>query len=266
MSGIELNLMDRGHGAPAIVFIHGFTCNLSNWKEQFDTLSGSHRCVAVDLPGHGHSAESGEATIEMLAKAVNDTLDALELNEVVLVGHSMGCRMVSEIFSQSPGRVRGVVYVDGSIVASGDADVAARRAVEMIDRVGMDGFLERLYEGFFVESTPAAVRAFVNGGLPDINRGFAKRLWPNLVRWDALRSRALLATIDVPALVIQSTGLDENLKRVSLASGQTAPWMDAVSTAINDVTVKVVPGVGHFPMLEAPQQTNDAISNFVRRF
>jgi pimeloyl-ACP methyl ester carboxylesterase len=265
VSNIELNLIDCGHGAPAVVFIHGFTCNLSSWKEQLDALSGSHRCVAVDLPGHGDSAESGEATIEVLAQAVNDTLDALELKEVVLVGHSMGCRIVSETFSQSPSRVCGVVYVDGSVVASGDADVAARRAVETIEHIGMERFLEQFYDGFFVESTPAAVRDFVYSGLAVTRMGFAMKLWPNVVRWDASRSHALLETIDVPALVIQSTALDENLKRVSLEQGQTAPWMDAVSKAVKDVTIVVVPGVGHFPMLEAPQQTSDAISNFVRR-
>ena len=115
MPEIALNLVDRGDGHPAIVFIHGFTCNLSHWREQLSGLSGGHRCIAVDLPGHGTSAEPREATIEALAAAVNDALDALALNQVVLVGHSMGCRLVSETFSQSPARVRGVVYVDGSI-------------------------------------------------------------------------------------------------------------------------------------------------------
>lgn len=265
MSNIELNLIDRGRGTPAIVFVHGFTCNLSSWKEQLAALSENHRCVAVDLPGHGGSAESGEATIEVLAQSVNDTLDALELNEVVLVGHSMGCRIVSEMFSQSPGRVCGVVYIDGSVVAAGDADVAARAAAETIERIGMERFLEQFYDGFFIENTPAAVRDHVYSGLAATRIGFAAKLWPNVIRWDASRSRALLETIDVPALVIQSTTLDENLKRIPLEQGQTAPWMDAVSKAVRDVTITVVSGVGHFPMLEAPRQTSNAISHFVRR-
>ena len=265
MPEIALNLVDRGDGHPAIVFIHGFTCNLSHWREQLSGLSGGHRCIAVDLPGHGTSAEPREATIEALAAAVNDALDALALNQVVLVGHSMGCRLVSETFSQSPARVRGVVYVDGSMVAVGNADEAVRKMVETLDRIGMDHFIEQLYNGFFVKTTPAAIRDFVNAGLPAINMDFARKLWLNLVRWDASRARALLATIDVPALVIQSTFLDANLKRVSLVSGQTTPWTDEISKAVKDVTVTVVPGVGHFPMLEAPQQTNDAISRFLRR-
>jgi pimeloyl-ACP methyl ester carboxylesterase len=266
MSDIGMNLVDRGDGDPPIILIHGFTCNLSNWKEQLSGLSDSHRCVAVDLPGHGASAAPREATIEALAEAVNQTLDELGLTEVVLVGHSMGCRVVSETFSQSPGRVRGVVYVDGSIVAYGDADAEEKRAIETIDLIGMERFVDALYEGFFVESTPATVRESVCAGLPAISMDFARKLWFNVIRWDASRSSAVLRTIDVPALVIQSTSLDTDLKRVSLSHGQSAPWVDEVSRAVKDVTVTIIEGVGHFPMLEAPQQTNDAILSFVRRF
>jgi pimeloyl-ACP methyl ester carboxylesterase len=265
MSDIELNLEDHGQGHPAIIFIHGFTCNLTHWKEQLSGLSGAHRCVAVDLPGHGASAAPGEATIEALAEAVNDTLDTLKLNEVVLVGHSMGCRLVSETYSQSPGRVRGAIYVDGSMVADGDADEAVRKMIATLDRVGMEGFIENLYNGFYVESTPAEVRDFVNAGLSNIDMDFARKLWLNVVRWDALRSRAALAAIKVPALVIQSTYLDTDLKRVSIVAGRTTPWIDEVSKAVKDVTISVVEGVGHFPMLEAPLQSNEVISSFVRR-
>lgn len=257
--------MERGRGDPTIIFIHGFTCNLSHWKEQLSPLSGGHRCVAVDLPGHGASDVPREATVEALAEALNEVLDALGLKDVVLVGHSMGCRVVSETFSQSPGRVRGVVYVDGSILAAGDADTATRQAIEAIDRIGIDRFVQQLYDGFFVDSTSGTVRDYVNAGLPGINMDFARKLWPNLVRWDASRSRAVLATIDVPALVIQSTSLDADLKRVSLVPGQTTSWTEAVTNSVKDATVTVVQGVGHFPMLEAPQQTNDAILSFVRR-
>jgi len=260
-----LNLVDRGHGDPAIIFIHGFTCNLSNWNEQLSALSGAHRCVAVDLPGHGASAEPREATIEALAAAVNNTLDALELNHVVLVGHSMGCRIATEVFNQSPGRVRGIVHIDGSAVAAGNADAEVKRYLETIDRIGMDVFLKQLYDDFFVETTPAAIQDSVNAGLRTINTDFARRLWLNLVRWDASRARELLAAIDVPLLLIQTTFLDAKLKRASLSPGQTTPWTDEVAKAVKDVTMTVVPGVGHFPMQEAPQQTNDAISNFVRR-
>ncbi len=265
MSDIELNLVDRGLGDPAIIFIHGFTCNLNHWKEQLSGVSGGNRCVAVDLPGHGASPAPREATIEALAEAVNGALDKLRLDDVVLVGHSMGCRVASETFSQSPERVRGVVHIDGSAVASGDADEAARRTNQTLDQIGMARFTEQLYAGFYVDSTAASVRDLVNAGLANINMDFARELWLNLVRWDALRARAVLAAMKAPLLLIQSTYLNANLERVSLAPNQSTPWLDEIKKAANNATIAVVPGVGHFPMLEAPQQTNDAILSFARR-
>lgn len=265
MSDIELNLVDRGLGDPAIIFIHGFTCNLNHWKEQLSGVSGGNRCVAVDLPGHGASPAPREATIEALVEAVNGALDKLGLDDVVLVGHSMGCRVASEAFSQSPERVRGVVHIDGSAVAEGDADEAARRTNQTLDQIGMARFTEQLYAGFYVDSTAAGVRDLVNAGLANINMDFARELWLDLVRWDALRARAVLAAMKAPLLLIQSTYLNVNLERVSLAPNQSTPWLDEIKKAAKDVTVAIVPGVGHFPMLEAPQQTNDAILSFVRR-
>ena len=158
MTDSALNLVDRGQGDLSIVLIHGFTCELSNWKAQLSGLSGSHRCVAIDLPGHGASPESGEASIEALAAAVNDTLHQLGLEEVVLVGHSMGCRVISEMTIQAPDLVRGLVYVDGSRVSSDDVEASVSRARETLDALGMEGFLETLYAGFFVDATPAVVR------------------------------------------------------------------------------------------------------------
>jgi pimeloyl-ACP methyl ester carboxylesterase len=264
MSDIALNLLERGRGEPAIVLVHGFTCNLSHWTEQLSGLSDARRCIAVDLPGHGGSAPPHEASIEVLAGAVNATLDTLQLDQAVLVGHSMGCRIVSEMFSQSPSRVRGIVHVDGSRVASGDAAQAVAATDETLTRTGMHAFIDQLYRGFFVDSTPAAVRDMINAGIASIDLDFARKLWLNLVRWDASRALAVLATVDVPLLLIQSTYLDAALARVSLAPGQSTPWLDQVRQTARDVSVAIVPGVGHFPMLEAPRQTNDAIASFVQ--
>lgn len=265
MSSAPLNLVDTGRGDLAIVFIHGFTCSLSDWKEQLPVLSQRNRCVAVDLPGHGASAAPREATIQALAAAVNATIDHLGLKQVVLVGHSMGCRIVSEAFGQAPDRVCGVVYMDSSMLADGDPDAAVQAMRERIEDIGMDGIAAGIYDGFFVDSTPAAVRAAVNARRASADLDFAQRLWLDLVRWDAAHSRAALQAVNVPALVIQSTYLNTEMKRVSLSPGQSAPWPDTVAKTVKDVTVAIIPGIGHFPMLEAPRETNEAIAKFVQK-
>ena len=73
----------------------------------------------------------------------------------------MGCRVISEMTRQLRSRVRGLVYVDGSIIAGDDADPAVSRSIETVNRLGMHRFLDKFYHGFFVESTPSAIRKSV---------------------------------------------------------------------------------------------------------
>lgn len=265
MSSAPLNVVDTGRGDPAIVFVHGFTCSLSDWSEQLPVLSAHHRCVALDLPGHGASPAPREATIRALAEGVNATLEHLGLTRVVLVGHSMGCRVVSEAFGQAADRVRGIVYIEGSMLAEGDADAAVQATRDAIERVGMESMTARIYDGFFADSTPAPVRAVVNARRASVDLDFARRLWLDLVRWDAARSRAALQAVTVPVLVIQSTYLNSEMKRLSLSPGQSGRWPDTVAKTVPDVTVAVIAGIGHFPMLEAPRETNAAIATFARK-
>jgi pimeloyl-ACP methyl ester carboxylesterase len=256
--------VDVGRGPPAIVFIHGFTCGRADWTPQLDALSLQHRCIAVDLPGHGRSPPA-VGSIATMAAAVNAALDALQLDAVVLAGHSMGCRVVSETWSQAPQRVRGIIYVDGSILAPEAADTAVRRTAAMIDALGMDGFIARLYDGFFVADTNSAVREAINARRTAIDFDFARELFLDIVRFDAARSHTLLEALGVPALVIQSSALDPALHRVSLQPGATSPWAEAVRARARDVTTVVIPGGGHFPTLEAPEATNAAIAAFVEQ-
>src|SRR3954451_17047649 len=97
----HINYVVRGTGDPTVIFVHGFACSLDDWQDQFRGLSPNFRCVALDLPGHGESATPEPVSIEMLAAAVNRVRDQVEASVSMLVGHSMGCRVIVEAFQQS---------------------------------------------------------------------------------------------------------------------------------------------------------------------
>jgi pimeloyl-ACP methyl ester carboxylesterase len=82
---------------------------------EFD-VSPRFRCVALDLPGHGDSAKPESISIEMMGTAVNRVKDRIAAPSTILVGHSMGCRVIIEAFQQSGATVSGFVFVDGSIL------------------------------------------------------------------------------------------------------------------------------------------------------
>jgi len=84
----------------------------------------------------------------------------------------------------------------------------------------------------------------------------------DLVRWDATKLSDALRRINVPALVLQSTYVNSDLKRVSLPLGMTTPWMDAVGSLVRKSRARVIPNAGHMTMIEAAQAVNEAIQEF----
>lgn len=104
-----------GTGTPPLVFVHGFSCDHSDWAAQVAHFAPRHATVAVDLRGHGKTPGDGHnCSIEIYGGDVAALLRALDLKGAILIGHSMGCRVVVEAAVQAPERTGGVVLVDGS--------------------------------------------------------------------------------------------------------------------------------------------------------
>jgi pimeloyl-ACP methyl ester carboxylesterase len=253
---------DAGQGEPAIVFVHGFTCDHTDWDEQTAPLSRNHRCVAVDLPGHGASPQSAP-DVTALAQAVVETIRTAGISKAVLVGHSMGCRVISAAYRAAPELIGGLIYVDGSMLPPGDPETAMRNMDQHIVSAGWDAFLEKAYEGFFIASSPQAVRNRVCQRRPLIDPVFHRRLAVNLAGWDAGQLRETLRTIRVPVLAIQSTMLDSHLRHVAIQPGLDTLWMKALKEDVPGARLEIVLDSGHFTMLEAPERTTALIASFL---
>src|ERR1700733_1970120 len=113
-----------GDGRPTIVFVHGFGCAHRDWSAQIAHFSSRHQTVAVDLRGHGASpGPAQDCSIERYGADVAGVMRALALPPAVLVGHSLGCRVVIEAALQAPTHTASVILVDGSQFAAAMADV-----------------------------------------------------------------------------------------------------------------------------------------------
>src|SRR5215204_4552490 len=94
----DINYVVRGTGDPTLIFVHGFACALDDWEAQLRGLSPRFRCVALDLPGHGDSAKPEAISIEVMGTAVNRVKDLIAAPNTILVGHSMGYRVIVDAF------------------------------------------------------------------------------------------------------------------------------------------------------------------------
>ena len=258
-----MHFVEYGQGRPSLVFVHGFACSLADWRFQFEFFSKTNALVACDLRGHGETpGEPQECSIEHYGGDVAALLSSLEIAQAVLVGHSMGCRVVLEAARLDPERVAGLVLIDGSRLATGDpaaADAAARSAIE---KAGYGSFAESLFRQMFFSPSPLA-DAIVGRAVRGSAR-FGPGLWRAMARWDAAEMDAALAAVRAPLLAIQTTTRDAQLRRSPLKAGESSPWLELLKERVKDARIELLPGVGHFPQLEVPDRVNRQIDGFLR--
>jgi non-heme chloroperoxidase len=124
--GVLLHVDDVGSG-PAVVLLPGYGAPARSWGLQVEALRAEHRVVAVDRRNHGRSERPAFGQrMSRHAKDVADLLDALELDEVLLVGSSMGSNVaLAYVDLFGCGRLRGLVLVDQTpkMVNEGDWDL-----------------------------------------------------------------------------------------------------------------------------------------------
>ena len=84
---------DRGNGQPTLVFLHGLLGSGRDWQSVVDHLAPRHRCLTVDLPGHGQSHQLVVDDFEQTAASLQATLHHRGVTDYVLVGYSLGARV-----------------------------------------------------------------------------------------------------------------------------------------------------------------------------
>src|SRR5690606_21000061 len=110
---VTLNYLQQGQGNVSLLFLHGWCINSLYWSEQIAHFSANYTVYAIDLPGFGKSTASREHwTIEEYAKDVAAFIDELDLQNVVLVGHSMSGDIMLETALISKQKIVGLVGVD----------------------------------------------------------------------------------------------------------------------------------------------------------
>jgi len=102
-----------GEGEPALVFVHGWSCDARYWRAQVPAFSRKHRVAVLDLAGHGHSGSGRDRyTMAAFGEDVRAVTEAATDGKVILIGHSMGGSVIAEAARLMPDRVIGLIGID----------------------------------------------------------------------------------------------------------------------------------------------------------
>jgi 3-oxoadipate enol-lactonase len=238
----------------ALLLVHAFPLDARMWEAQIAALGGECTVVAPHLPGFGDAPSAGPVlTMGAAAEHCLAELEAAGADAAVVCGLSMGGYVALELWRRARGRIAGLVLANTRGGADTEEGAAGRRA--LADRLDAEG------NAFLVESPPpllsegagdelrTRVRSMIGdqpaASIAAAARGMAER--PD--------STPDLATIDVPALVIASTG------DTLIPYDVTAPMAEQIPGA----DLATIEGAGHLSNLEAPERFSELLHRFLLR-
>jgi pimeloyl-ACP methyl ester carboxylesterase len=236
--GVPVAYEARGAGSPALVFVHGWSCDRSYWEGQLEPFSRDFRVVAVDLAGHGESGLGREAwTIEAFGRDVAAVVEALGLERTILIGHSMGGDAIVEAARRLPGRVDGLVWIDAY------KRLGTQRTPEQLEAI-----MAPLRADF-----EKGARTFVRGMFPS---GADPPLVERVVADMSAAPPAVALGAAQSALTHDPTAALMQLNLPVVAINPDDAPTDLESMERHGVRVVLMSGVGHFLMMENPAGLN----------
>lgn len=109
---IDLAYIEAGKGSRTILFIHGLGSYMQAWRKNFFELAKDYHCIAIDLPGYGHSSKGNyEGSMAFHASVIKSFLQTKGLNHVTLMGHSMGGQIALTLALQDPQLVDNLILI-----------------------------------------------------------------------------------------------------------------------------------------------------------
>ena len=254
---VVANVRDVGEG-PAIVLIHGLSAAMDWWDPIIPTLAATHRVIAVDLIGHG-GTEAPEAgyEIERHAALVSDLMAQLGVAEATIVGHSLGGQVATALAETYPGLVARLV-----IMNTPAADVGfdlGERILEMpvvgqlLAELVTDEMVRRLLEPMFAPGVP----------VPDALVADARQLTFTALQQTQAAGEAYRTAMPIHVRIGRLVEPPPTLVILSELD-QIVPLTDtALYATVPAIRVRVLPGIGHSPMIEAPAETAALIAAFI---
>jgi pimeloyl-ACP methyl ester carboxylesterase len=254
--GSRVHYESYGKGQEAVVFIHGWTCDLTFWRGQAPVYE-KRRALLVDLPGHGQSDKPEVAyTQERFARAIDAVMRDAKVERAVLVGHSMGGPVALTFLRLFPARTKALVMVDAYVPQAPKDDAERAR-----QQAQMDPFLrsfnapnyketvQKMIEGMFSEKTTPAQREEIRAKMAATPQQLLASAMQGMFALEAPKAGETYA---LPVMAI-------------VAPTNARPGYEARLRAVfpNLRKFELWEGSGHFLMMESPDRFNRSLEEFL---
>ncbi len=259
VDGHIIHYLEGGRGE-SVLLLHGIFAEKDHWVDFARKLTGDYHVLAPDLPGYGESSRHARARYDYAAQTerLREFMDALGIARAHLAGNSMGGTIAALFAVRYPERVASLAFIGAPhgirsdtasemdrLIGAGQAPLVARNAAEF-DAMLKLVFAERPFLPYPIFQ--AAERDAI------ANAGSNRRMWD-----EQLKDRYLLQE-HIGRVAAPSLALWGGKDKVFDASGA-----QALKALLPQVQLRILPEMGHLPMMEDPKQTAGFYADFLHR-
>lgn len=238
-----------------IVFLHGFTESLDIWDDFSAELSVDFKVICIDLPGHGKSECIAEIhTMELMADIVKAVLGKENVEECVMIGHSMGGYVTLAFAEKFPDMMKGLgLFHSSALPDTPEGKVNRAKAIEAIEK-NHASFVMNFIPDLFAAANRKILESEINSLVEQANTMSREAIIAAqkgmLERQD---KRHILEKADYPVLFI--AGKQDTRVPYEKVLEQIALPKDTIALLLHDIA--------HMGYLEARDKTIYAVKCFV---
>lgn len=253
---------------PTMVLIHGNGDEADTWRHIVPVLSRTHRVIAPDLPGFGRSAPRDSGDLTALAAGVNELIDALGLEQVALVGSSLGAAVASSVAVALPKHASSLTIIGGTVPGLPGTQPEVNPGIQAMLEPGVG---EAYYTGLRDQGQDAAYATlepyYANlSGLSVSDQSFLReRVWARV--WSDTQRTAFFAAL---RSMFNPGHLSSRLETIPLQliwgeHDQIIPITVAhgILAALPQARLEVIAGAGHLPHQERPERVLSVLAGFL---
>ena len=250
--GVDIHYEVHGKGEPTLVFIHGWSCDRSYWRAQVDYFAKQYQVITIDLAGHGESGTNrSEWNLRNYGTDVVSVVNDLQLEKLVLVGHSLGGHVALEAASLMQERVLMVIGADSlhdlSATFSEEEMTALLQAMETDFRATAQNMVR---SQMFLPGADVSLVEAVASDIGSAPPAIAIDTLKGYDRWTKKERGETLSKLGVPIHVINS----EEYRGTNMAAAKGLAY---------SFEATLIPKIGHFVMLENPPMFNKLLAELI---
>ncbi|TNE55921.1 MAG: alpha/beta fold hydrolase [Bacteroidetes bacterium] len=254
---MKLHYREMGEGQ-AFVILHGLFGYSDNWQTHARKLSEYYRVILVDQRNHGHSPWSEEFSYDLMAEDLKELFDELELEEVILLGHSMGGKTAMNFAQKYQDQLSKLVVVDMGVKAypmHHEQIIAGLKAIQLRPGLGRSEAEETL--SAYVDSP--GVKQFL---LKNLYRGQDKEL-----QW---RMNIPVLEREMPEILSALDPAQEVYTPTLFIRGEASNYVldedwEEIERIFPDASLETIQGAGHWVHAEAPKEFLESVLSFCLR-